>query len=1433
MTVTSQQDPASAFCLRKAHKTFVSSKNVLILDESGIRVDMEFSSVILGHVRGGSSGNISESDQPLPEFPGDWTAAQLRNVVRSNYIPGDERPADFDIQDSSDSAASQQGRITFLNVLDLLRQYSVPSVDLRHPAGTTLSLDGESVSAEKEADRGNIIPRHYNHALGGGYSAIVIRHLTTDDVHEVNSDHDNLMNKEPALVTPSGTVVAFKKISPRPSTQGATEVALDSEAFRTICREIEVCRHPLLLKHENICKVLYVVWTLNETLPWIALELAMYGTLEDVLTAPGEGPTFKQKLNLTIDIALGLAALHHTGVVHGDLKPANILVNGHPTRQIVGQLSDFGGSAKIGETDPSIATPIWLAPEACISCPCIDWRLADTWSYGLVVASIWSRDKEIRKATSSCYLEHLLSEDLEPQMRDARILLLKIALDSSPDSILFRLDTFPSCVAPILSMALSCQSTNRKPVQALVDQDLGLCFAILGRERQIDYSHSPVPKALPFKVWSHGYRSRTDTYKQIVYQQFVKASSSLLIAMFSEEGLLEDLFQQNPDHVEYHRDQHLPVSSQLWIQYANKALSIVIVNRLRVDREAIIAFQVAMSNCCELGAESNEAEFMAWVYAAAKGGHNNALWMLPLLEESCITSYGNGQFLKACLVVGSCIGSVSCLIVLERIDRDLYESTLAAIRSRERPDLETGIPETTEAFKRFLDAPCLSLSTCSLVDALGSHNDKRARSILEASVTDVTAMVDEHGRNILHKLTYLRDKDTEGLALLAYVQGAALQQVAASTQTTTHLLYYQQIGGTPICWATLNNMPCLVKQLLELHEDTATVIEDFLRMSFAAAQLHQYEVLQLIISQFERTPELMIDQNSSQDKQWLMQALLGAALTSAGTLPFARRIVHGKGFDKARSDTLRMLLSEGADPLLPGAGFVDYTFQKFAMCPVDLAIANKDEDSLELLLAKIRDSTDQYEVQDVMHGKLVVCLMRNSLKCLRVVLDIFPQLVNPPVTNSGSSPTLTPLNLAADNPIPEYALALLKAGADVTVCYKGFSPLARALVGGHLATAEVIFKYCSNIDIERTFSYNENTGVSMSGRLMSTWHTGQKGRSRVDAMKWLHEKGGAYFDHHVSGSLPVWGTILFYRASSSTEQASLDNLMLTTLFDMFPDKIDVADEDGLFPIHRATINGHHRAVELLLDRCVDIDAETVGRSDASEVTFPEGRTALSLAVERAARKAPHDILSGGRYEIKRWRATMKGIVELLSSRGGTFGKHPSGIDYWHSLEQDFSLITVSTLDESYEDDELQWGEDVWPKRVPNNGDSPQGQEWRGTSSNPKLRSADRSGFAQDTFLRRYPQHPMGDEEKETFARYKKWLLEKTRLRVDLYRRHSFEWNTVGQNEQVGDSSPWFSDWERWHSLSSVQTACSPDVGGMAENDTCQVSRKNMLVLPYS
>ncbi|CAN9392092.1 unnamed protein product [Alternaria alternata] len=424
---------------------------------------MDFSSVILGDGRGGSSGEISGSERQPPGILEDGTLAGLN------------------INNSIDLDASQQTNLTFLDVLDLLRQYAVPSVDLQHAVGTVLSPGADDTTREEGISQSVQAP-HYIHALGDGYSAVVVRHSTKDDIYEVSSDQDLRTGRHPMVVTRAGTVVAFKKILPRPRIQGANEEALISEALSTICREIEVCRHPLLLNHENICKLHYVAWALNETLPWIALELAMYGTLEDILTAPGEGPTTKQKLNLTIDTALGLAALHHTGVVHGDLKPANILVNYHPTRQIIGKLSDFGGSAKLGETRPSIVTQLWLAPEACTQCPNIDWKLADTWSYGLVVASIWSSFPRPQKAQSSCYLQQLLPEGLETQVQYARILLLKTEPDSSPESLISRCGTFPSPVARVLSMVLSCQSANRKTLEALVDQDLDTWFSAAGRE---------------------------------------------------------------------------------------------------------------------------------------------------------------------------------------------------------------------------------------------------------------------------------------------------------------------------------------------------------------------------------------------------------------------------------------------------------------------------------------------------------------------------------------------------------------------------------------------------------------------------------------------------------------------------------------------------------------------------------------------------------------------------------------------------------------------------------------------------------------------------------------------------------------------------------------------------------------------------------------
>ncbi|RYO35104.1 hypothetical protein AA0113_g639 [Alternaria arborescens] len=882
-------------------------------------------------------------------------------------------------------------------------------------------------------------------------------------------------------------------------------------------------------------------------------------------------------------------------------------------------------------------------------------------------------------------------------------------------------------------------------------------------------------------------------------------------------------------------EQVQPVPSQLWRAYASKALSLAFKNRLRFGRGPIVAFQVAISNCCELGVEFDEAELLAWAYTAAKSGHNHAMWMAPLLEDSCVSSkYKDEGFRKACLVIGACIGSIPSLLALERTDQTLYDSTLTAIRSRRRPDFERDSPNTFELFDRFSVAPSLTLSTCSLIDALGSHNVEQARRILKTSSTDVTNMTDERGRNIFHMLTYLRDGDTEGLVQLADVQGASLEQVAAGCESTHNFLYNGQVSGTPMYWAALKGMSCLVQQLLVLHEKSGTAVEGFDEIIFSVAFLHHSEVLRLIISQLERTPHLMVNRSPYQDSQQLIQALLGAALTSATNLPLSRRMLHGVDFATARSCTLNLLLDAGANPLFLCQGLTDTVFEEIDYDALSFAIANKDHASLALLLNRVRVSIDRSQVQEAMDGKIQFCVTQNSLSCLRVLLEIFPEIANPPVASFGFSQIPTPLNMAARHARPEFALALLEAGADITVWHKGFSPLARALVDGHLDTADVIYKFCSEDDIKRIFDYNKTSGATMSGRLMAIWRKGRNlGKGLIGAMKWLHNKGGAYFNCYKDEQRPIWEEILFRRASSSAEQASLDNLMLETLFDMFPQELHRADANGLFPIHRATMNGHRHAVESLLGRSVDINVESVG-SYHDTAPVPSGLTALSLAIQRLHTEAPFDIQKGGKVEVRRWRETMRDILDFLLSRGATVGEHPSSIDFHRSLQYTVPNVHVSTPNELDEDDELEWGEDVWPKRLPSDETSSQAaQEQGGRLISPMMKSAMRTMLAPINSSRQDPQELLSDEEKENFAQYKSWLLTRAKIRTAAYQQRSHDWNTVGRNDQTDGSSSWSPDWTRWHTLSSTRTAFYPLAVGMTENDTSQVSHTQILGLLYN
>src|SRR4051794_31443363 len=95
-----------------------------------------------------------------------------------------------------------------------------------------------------------------------------------------------------------------------------------------------------------------------------------------------------QVVLVTRSVASALDAAHERGLVHRDVKPANILISGEGDRRHI-YLTDFGLTKRLGSagsltrTGAWVGTPDYVAPEQIQSAP-VDGR-ADIYSLGCVL----------------------------------------------------------------------------------------------------------------------------------------------------------------------------------------------------------------------------------------------------------------------------------------------------------------------------------------------------------------------------------------------------------------------------------------------------------------------------------------------------------------------------------------------------------------------------------------------------------------------------------------------------------------------------------------------------------------------------------------------------------------------------------------------------------------------------------------------------------------------------------------------------------------------------------------------------------------------------------------------------------------------------------------------------------------------------------------
>ncbi|KAJ4309384.1 hypothetical protein N0V84_011532 [Fusarium piperis] len=162
------------------------------------------------------------------------------------------------------------------------------------------------------------------------------------------------------------------------------------KVWSSMAMELQILRNTFIHSHPNIVQLLGVCWKSIKDgvlMPSFVLEAAEID-LEKYLSTP-KAVDYRKILGLAVDIVTGVRALHDIGIIHGDIKPANVLIFKDPQLTYIAKIADFGSSLLQSDLKApvrlSFGSEFWQAPECREHLDAEQLAKADVYSVGLVL----------------------------------------------------------------------------------------------------------------------------------------------------------------------------------------------------------------------------------------------------------------------------------------------------------------------------------------------------------------------------------------------------------------------------------------------------------------------------------------------------------------------------------------------------------------------------------------------------------------------------------------------------------------------------------------------------------------------------------------------------------------------------------------------------------------------------------------------------------------------------------------------------------------------------------------------------------------------------------------------------------------------------------------------------------------------------------------